>query len=133
MRAEGMLGHSDEPEEDAICIFNSPLGHCRPVGGPPRARVCSVMCPTLCDPPDCRPPGSSARGVSQARILEWGAVRKPPAAAPQTEPQGRTRVEGLLGGGCTVITSVLLCLPYPRCLSSSAAILMVVMTIGTQP
>ena len=97
VRAEGTLSHSDEPEEDAICILNSPFGHCHPVGGPPRARVCSIVCPTLCDPPDCRPPGSSARGVSQARILEWGAVRKPPAAAPWTEPPGRVARRGALG------------------------------------
>ena len=31
-------------------------------------------CPTLCDPTDCSPPGSSVRGISQARILEWVAV-----------------------------------------------------------
>ena len=28
-------------------------------------------CPTLCDPMDCSPPGSSLPGVFQARILEW--------------------------------------------------------------
>ena len=28
-------------------------------------------CPTLCNPMDCRPPGSSDHGISQARILEW--------------------------------------------------------------
>ena len=35
---------------------------------------CSVTesCPTLCDPMDCSPPGSSVHGISQARILEWG-------------------------------------------------------------
>ena len=31
-------------------------------------------CPTLCDPVDCSPPGSPAPGISQARILEWGAI-----------------------------------------------------------
>src|SRR5574337_1150624 len=30
-------------------------------------------CPTLCDPMDCSPPGSSVRGIFQARVLEWGA------------------------------------------------------------
>ena len=30
-------------------------------------------CPTLCDPMDCSPPGSSARGIFQARVLEWVA------------------------------------------------------------
>ena len=29
--------------------------------------------PTLCDPVDCSPPGSSVRGILQARILEWVA------------------------------------------------------------
>ena len=29
---------------------------------------------TLCDPMDCRPPGSSVHGILQARILEWGAI-----------------------------------------------------------
>ena len=31
-------------------------------------------CPTLCDPMDCSPPGSSIHGICQARVLEWGAV-----------------------------------------------------------
>ena len=31
-------------------------------------------CPTLCDPMDCSPPGSSIHGIFQARVLEWGAV-----------------------------------------------------------
>ena len=29
--------------------------------------------PALRDPMDCSLPGSSARGVFQARVLEWGA------------------------------------------------------------
>ena len=31
-------------------------------------------CPTLCDPIDCSPPGSSVPGILQARTLEWVAV-----------------------------------------------------------
>ena len=31
-------------------------------------------CPTLCDPTDCSPPGSSVHGIFQARVLEWGAI-----------------------------------------------------------
>ena len=31
-------------------------------------------CPTLSDPMDCSPPGSSIHGVFQARVLEWGAI-----------------------------------------------------------
>ena len=29
-------------------------------------------CPTVCDPLDFSPPGSSAHGILQARVLEWG-------------------------------------------------------------
>ena len=31
-------------------------------------------CPTLSDPMDSSPPGSSIRGIFQARVLEWGAI-----------------------------------------------------------
>ena len=31
-------------------------------------------CPTLCDPMDCSPPGSSVHGIFQARILEWVVI-----------------------------------------------------------
>ena len=31
-------------------------------------------CPTLCDPMDCNPPGSSIHGILQARMLEWVAI-----------------------------------------------------------
>ena len=44
-------------------------------------------CPTLSDPMDCSPPGSSVHGTFQARALECGATASP-------DGQG-----GLLGGG----------------------------------
>ena len=31
-------------------------------------------CPTLSDPMDCSPLGSSVHGILQARVLEWGAI-----------------------------------------------------------
>ena len=31
-------------------------------------------CLTLSDPMDCSPPGSSAHGIFQASVLEWGAI-----------------------------------------------------------
>ena len=34
------------------------------------ADACAQSCPTLCDPMDCIPPGSSIHGIFQARILE---------------------------------------------------------------
>ena len=30
--------------------------------------------PTVSDPMDCGPPGSSVHGIFQARVLEWGAI-----------------------------------------------------------
>ena len=32
------------------------------------------LCPTLCDPMDDSPPGSSVHEIFQARILEWVAI-----------------------------------------------------------
>ena len=38
--------------------------------------ACSVvqLCPILCNPMDCSPPGSSSHGIFQARILERVAI-----------------------------------------------------------
>ena len=37
--------------------------------------VCvAQLCPTLCDPMDCSPSGSSVHRILQARILEWVAI-----------------------------------------------------------
>ena len=35
------------------------------------------LCPTLCNPVDCSPPGSLVPGILQARILEWVAFPTP--------------------------------------------------------
>ena len=32
------------------------------------------LCPTLCNPMHCSPPGLSVHGISQARILEWVVI-----------------------------------------------------------
>ena len=37
------------------------------------------LCPSLRDPMDCSPPGSSIPGILQARTLEWGAISFPSA------------------------------------------------------
>ena len=36
--------------------------------------LAAKSCPTLCDPMDCSPPGSSVHGISQTRILAWVPV-----------------------------------------------------------
>ena len=52
-------------------------------------------CPTLCEPTDCSPPGSSVHGISQARILQWVAV---PSSRGASRPRDRTQVFGIVGG-----------------------------------
>ena len=37
-------------------------------------REVTQLCPTLRDPKDCSPPGSSVHGIFQARVLEWVAI-----------------------------------------------------------
>ena len=40
--------------------------------------------PTLCDPMDCSPPGSSVCGILQGRILEWVAM---PSSRDSSQPR----------------------------------------------
>ena len=43
----------------------------------PAQHVCVCgpqLCPILCDPMDCSPPGSSVLGIFRTRILEWIAI-----------------------------------------------------------
>ena len=47
------------------------------------------LCPTLCDPVDRSPPGSSVRGILQARILEWAAL---PSSRGSSQPRDQTHV-----------------------------------------
>ena len=44
-------------------------------------------CPTLCDPMDYSPPGSSIHGILQARILEWVAM---PSSRGSSQPRDQT-------------------------------------------
>ena len=45
-----------------------------------------LSCPTLCDPIDCSPPGSSVHGTFQARILEWVVIFFSRVPNPGIEP-----------------------------------------------
>ena len=45
-----------------------------PFPSPMRGNEVAQSCPTLRNPMDCSLPGSSVRGIFQARVLEWGAV-----------------------------------------------------------
>ena len=51
-------------------------------------------CPTLCNPVDCRPPGFSVYGISQARILEWVSIS---FSRGSSRPRDRTWVSRIAG------------------------------------
>ena len=56
-------------------------------------------CPTLCDPVDCSPPGSSVLGIPQARILEWVAI---PFFRGPSPPRNQTQVSCIIGRFFTI-------------------------------
>ena len=55
------------------------------------------LCLTSCDPMDCSPPGSSVRGVPQARILEWGTNL---SSKGSSRPRDQTHVVPATGLNC---------------------------------
>ena len=57
------------------------------------------LCPTLCDPMDCSPPGSSVHGTLQARILEWVAM---PFSRGSSRPRDRTWISYIAGKFFTI-------------------------------
>jgi len=57
------------------------------------------LSPTLCDPLDCSPPGSSVRGIPQARILEWVSM---PSSRGCSWPREWKKVSCIIGGFFTV-------------------------------
>ena len=74
-------------------------------------------CPSVCDPMDCNLPGSSVRGIFQARILECIAIcfsrgssrPRPPALQADSlpiEPLGMSSARSLLANFSTSLVSV---------------------------
>ena len=49
-------------------------------------------CPTLCDPRDGSPPGSSVPGILQARTLEWVAISLSSARKRKVKAKSLSRV-----------------------------------------
>ena len=52
-------------------------------------------CPTLSDPMDCSPPGSSVPGILQARVLEWVAM---PSSRGSSQPRDQTLTSSASAG-----------------------------------
>ena len=63
-------------------------------------------CPTLCDPMDCHPPGSSVHGILQARILEWVAM-------PFSRGSSQTRDRTWVSHGSSPL-GIIASAPWPR-------------------
>ena len=62
-------------------------------------REFSQSCPTLRDPMDCSPPGSSIHGIFQARVLEWIAIS---FSRGFSQPRNWTRVSRIAGRCFTI-------------------------------
>ena len=73
-------------------------------------------CPTLWDPMDCSPPGSSVYGILQARILEWIAM---PSSRGSSWPKDWTWVCCIAGGFFT--TASLGNVPFTQLLIAAAS------------
>ena len=56
--------------------------------------LAAQLCPTLCDPMDYSPPGSSVQGILQARILRWVAM---PSSRGSPQPRDWTQVSCIAG------------------------------------
>ena len=61
-----ILSHNELGNADDVCYLDD--------GDVSVSLLVSQSCPTLCDLIDCSSPGSSVRGIVQARILEWVVI-----------------------------------------------------------
>ena len=67
----------------------------------PKGKESAVVqwCPTLCDPMDCCLPGSSVRGIFQARVLKWVVIS---FSRGSSQPRNRTWVSHIAGRHFTI-------------------------------
>ena len=61
------------------------------------------LCPTLCDPMDCRLLGSSVHGILQSRILEGVAI---PFSRGSSQPRDQTQVSCIAGRLFTIFFKI---------------------------
>ena len=73
-------------------------------------------CPTLCNPMDHSPPGSSIHGLFQPRVLEWAAIS---FSRGSSQPQDQTRVSHIVDRHFTVWATREGSLVIMRCLDST--------------
>ena len=68
------LGGKDPLEKEMAAHSSIPAWEIPRREEPAAAAKSLQSCSTLCDPRDGSLPGSSAHGIFQARVLEWGAI-----------------------------------------------------------
>ena len=73
---ESREGHSNEWSLDNLIktSVSATKGEFTELWEAVRVSQVAQLCPYLCDPMGCSPPGSSVHGILQARILEWAAI-----------------------------------------------------------
>ena len=76
---------------------------------PAKVKV-TQLCPTLCNPMDCNPPGSSVHGILQTGILKWIAIS---FSKGSSRPRDRTWVSCIAGRFFTVSATR----EAPKCLN----------------
>ena len=97
------------PKTLYICIMYSPnLPHQQknPLNHSSVAVLVAQSCPTLWDPVTCSLPGSSVRGILQARILEWISI---PFSRGYFWPKDWTQVSCTVGRFFTIWTTGKIC------------------------
>ena len=84
-----------------VCLLSfEPLHPFFPPPPTPSMKVkVAQLCPTLCGPMDCSPPGSSVHGILQTRTLEWVAM---PSSRGSSWPWDWPQVSSTAGGFFTV-------------------------------
>ena len=86
--------------EVATSSYLACIAHCfNPVDGSVQFSSVTQSCPTLWDPVDCSPPGSSVHGILQARIPEWVVI---PLSKGSSQPRDRTQVSCVVGRFFTI-------------------------------
>ena len=64
-----------------------------------RKMLVAQLCPTLCHPMDCSPPGPSVHGIHQARVLERVAM---PFSRGSSQSRDQTQVSFIAGRFSTI-------------------------------
>ena len=88
-------------KKKAISLKNCPcFFHYHFSSYPSLSCMCAQLCPTLCDPMDCSPSGSSVRGIFQAKILDWLAIS---FSSGFSWPRDQTHVSGIFCNGRQIL------------------------------